>query len=63
MALKAVVKSGMETPFDIRNVPDHVIDHFARATLEAVRRYFEIPGVKEKYEAWLVEYNKREKKL
>ena len=50
MALKAVVKSGMETPFDIRNVPDHVIDHFARATLEAVRRYFEIPGVKEEYE-------------
>ncbi len=42
------------------NMPNNVMNGLARATLRAVERYFEIPGVKEDYEKWLVEYRKRQ---
>ena len=42
------------------NVPNSDMNGYARSTLRAVERYFEIPGVKEDYEKWLVEYRKRQ---
>ena len=57
--LTTVVRS--EIPkLNKENVPNNVINGLARATLRAVERYFEIPGVKEDYEKWLVEYRKRQ---
>ena len=44
---------------DISKVPQHEVNHLARATLQAVERYFEIPGVKEDYEKWLKDYKRR----
>ncbi len=34
------------------NIPKYIVDGAARATLHALRRYFEQPGVKRDYEAW-----------
>ena len=54
---KTVVRT--EVPkLNIENVPDNSFNGLARATLRAVERYFKIPGVKEDYEKWLVEYRK-----
>lgn len=44
---------------DVSKIPKHEADHLARATLRAVKRFFETPGVKEDYEKWLIEYKKR----
>lgn len=54
-----VVLSEEIPPLDVSKIPESEADHLARATLRAVMRYFEIPGVKEDYEKWLVEYRKR----
>lgn len=35
------------------DIPSHVADGFARATLRAVERYFSDPAVKVEYEKWL----------
>lgn len=51
-----VVKDNVK--IDFSEVPDHLVDSLAQATLRAVERYFEIPGVREDYEKWLVEYKK-----
>lgn len=34
------------------DIPAHVADGFARATLRAVEKYFESPSVKAEFEAW-----------
>lgn len=34
------------------DIPAHVADGFARATLRAVEKYFEDPAVMAEYEAW-----------
>jgi hypothetical protein len=39
-------------------IPKPKADRLASATLHAVERYFEKPGVKENYEKWLVEYRR-----
>lgn len=44
---------------DVLKIPESEATHLARATLRAVARYFEFPGVKEDYEKWLIEYKKR----
>ncbi len=54
-----VVKEGNNVALDLQEFPDHRADVLARSTLRAVERFFNIPGVKEDYEAWLVEYQKR----
>lgn len=40
-------------------IPTHIVDNVARATLHAVERYFQQPGVQEEYEEWLKEYRKK----
>lgn len=57
--MKTVVTYGQTPAVDVSKIPDSEAAHLARATLRAVTRYFEIPGVKEDYEKWLVEYKKR----
>ena len=54
-----VVTYGQAPAVDVRKIPEHEATHLARATLRAVKRYFEIPGVQEDYEKWLIEYKKR----
>ena len=39
-------------------IPQHVINNAARATLKAVQKYFDNPAVQKEYEAWK---NKRHK--
>lgn len=34
------------------DIPQHVVNGFARATLRAVERYFEDPSIKAEFEAW-----------
>lgn len=56
---KVIVTREPLPTLDISKIPEHEVDHLARATLRAVTRYFEIPGVKEDYEKWLKGYKKR----
>lgn len=42
------------------DIPSHVADGFARATLRAVERYFSDPAVKAEYEKWLKERHKKQ---
>lgn len=53
------VTYGQAPAVNVSKIPESEATHLARATLRAVTRYFEIPGVKEDYEKWLVEYKKR----
>ena len=57
--MERMIKRGQAPAVDVSKIPDSEAAHLARATLRAVTRYFEIPGVKEDYEKWLVEYKKR----
>lgn len=58
--MTTVIRSGADAALDISKIPESEMVHLARATAQAVKRYFEIPGVKEDYEKWLVEYKKKE---
>lgn len=40
-------------------IPSHIVDSVARATLHAVERYFQQPGVQEEYEKWLKEHRRK----
>ena len=42
------------------DIPSHVADGLARATLRAVERYFSDPAVKVEYEKWLKERHKKQ---
>ena len=42
-------------------IPSHKLDNLCIATLRAIERYFELPGVREEYEEWLKEYRKQNK--
>lgn len=57
---KLNVTSGQDVTIDPEKIPDYRMRYFAIATLRAVERYFELPGVQEKYEKWLVEYRKEQ---
>lgn len=57
--MQAVISTAKAPAVDVRKIPEHEAAHLARATLRAVKRYFEIPGVQEDYEKWLIEYKKR----
>ncbi|MBQ1503304.1 MAG: hypothetical protein IIZ35_04800 [Clostridia bacterium] len=43
-------------------IDERDLDILARETIEATRRYFAIPGVKEKYEAWLAKRKEKKEK-
>ena len=45
--------------FDLDAVPREVRDDLARPLALAVDAYFRQPGVEEKFQAWLAEYEKR----
>lgn len=62
MAKTLRITSGDNVVVKLEEMPQHTRDRLARATLRAVERFFELPGVKEDYEKWLVEYEKRENK-
>ena len=55
MGLRVVRVTG-----DVKIDPKKIPDSFIRATRDAVLRYFEQPGTQEKFEAWLVEYRKKQ---
>ena len=57
--MQAVVTAGAGPALDVHKIPEHEAAHLARATLRAVKRYFEIPGVQEDYEKWLKDYKRR----
>lgn len=42
-------------------IPDEVYETACRILKTSVRRFFEMPGVKEDYKKWLVEYEKEQK--
>lgn len=42
------------------DISERTIDLAAYATLDAVKRYFQRPGVRQEYEAWLKEYRERQ---
>lgn len=54
------VISGQDVTIDPTAIPKERMHYLADATLQAVKRYFELPGVQEKYEKWLVEYQKEQ---
>lgn len=58
--IKVIVAGGENVHVDYSQMTKTQFDTFARDTLEAVRRFFEIPGVQEDYERWLVEYKKQQ---
>ena len=43
------------------DIPDEVYDAGCRILKTSVRRFFAMPGVREDYEKWLVEYEKEQK--
>ena len=43
------------------DIPDEVYDAGCRILKTSVRRFFAMPGVREDYEEWLVEYEKTQK--
>lgn len=45
---------------DTSEIPNYAMDGFARGTLRALERFFELPGIKEEYEEWLKEYRKQQ---
>ena len=45
--------------FDLNAIPREIRDDLAHPLALAVDAYFKQPGVEEKFQAWLVEYNKR----
>ena len=45
--------------FDLDAVPREIRDDLARPLALAVDAYFKQPGVEEKFQVWLVEYEKR----
>ena len=55
---RVVKEPGKE--YDIDKLDKFEMRSFARATLQATERYFQIPGVQEDFERWLREdYSKR----
>lgn len=45
------------------DIPDEVYDAGCRILKTSVRRFFAIPGVREDYEKWLVEYEEEQKEI
>ena len=58
--MNAVITSGHNVTINIEEIPEPASNRLARATLRYVERLFQIPGVREDYEKWLVEYRKRD---
>ncbi len=52
--------SGEDVAVKLEEIPNWERSRFARATLHAVERFFELPGVKEDYEKWLIGYKKEQ---
>ena len=53
-----LVKRGNNIEVTPSQIPTHIVNNVARATLHAVERYFQLPGVQEEYEEWLKKYQK-----
>lgn len=58
METTRVISSGVA--IDTDKIPNYAADGFARGTLRALERFFELPGIKEEYEEWLKEYRKQQ---
>lgn len=52
----------MTTTVDPDKIPADVFDTGCRILKTSVRRFFEMPGVREDYEKWLETYEKKEGK-
>ena len=47
-----------DVSIDIKQMPEHELDHLCTALLEAAQKYFENPANREKYEKWRAERKK-----
>lgn len=55
------VPIGSDRPrMDTKKIPNRTKITVGQLLTEEINRYFQQPGVKEAYEAWLVEYRKRQ---
>lgn len=57
--MKTVVVTSSNASIDTSEIPNYAMDGFARGTLRALERFFELPGIQEEYEEWLKEYQKK----
>ncbi len=57
---KKLVVRGEIPKAEASDIPDHAMNRIGKATLHAIEKFFEIPGVKEDYEIWLKEYRAKE---
>lgn len=46
---------------DLSAVPQHSCEELSRTLLRAVNAFFREPGEEERFQAWLAEYQKRER--
>ena len=53
------VRRTSEVAIRINEIPKSDAEHLARATLQAVERYFKNPEVQADYQKWLAEYRIR----
>lgn len=58
--MKTVVVTSNNASIDTSEIPNYAMDGFARGTLRALERFFELPGIQEEYEEWLKEYRKKQ---
>lgn len=49
----------MDCKCNIKKIPKHDLEYFARATLSATERYFALTGVRQEYEKWLRKRNEK----
>ena len=50
-----------EVKIDVSQIPPHVVESLARATLNAVKRAYQDPAFEAKYQEWLKEQKKKGK--
>ena len=48
------------TSIDVCKLPAHESDALCQTLISSVKKYFELPGVAEEYEKWLVERRKKQ---
>lgn len=53
------MKAQRTIQFELASVPQEIRDDLARPLALAVDAYFKQPGVEEKFQQWLMEYEKR----
>lgn len=50
-----VITSGGDVAVRAKEIPDYELTYFARETVRAIEKAFQIPGVRQKCDAWKIE--------